>query len=81
MFRCWFGEDFFIIVPTMLSDCSRTRDLKWIPTQKLSLRNEFSISMRLRARLQFPRSGTENVHHETTRFSACVASIPIKFVL
>ena len=81
MFRRRFGENFFIIVPAMLSDCSRTRDVEPIRFRNFQPRNEFSISMRLRGRLQSPRSDAENVQHETTRFNAFIALIPVKFVL
>jgi hypothetical protein len=65
----------------MLSDRSRTSDGNPFRFRKLQPRNEFSISIGLRARLQFPGHDTENVHHETTHFNACIASIPMKFVL
>jgi hypothetical protein len=44
-------------------------------------RNDFSISICLRTRLQFPRHDTEYVHQETTRFDVCIASILMKFAL
>jgi len=81
MFRRRFAENFFIIMPAMLSDRSRTSDVKPFRFRNFQPRNEFSISMRLRGRLQFPQSDTANVCHATTRFSACIASIPMKFVL
>jgi hypothetical protein len=56
----------------MLSDRSRTSDVNPFRFRNLQPRSEFSISIGLRARLQFPRSDTENVHHETTRFNACM---------
>jgi len=48
-------ENFFIIVPATRSDRSRTSDAKRFRFRKFPPRNEFSISMRLRGRLQFPR--------------------------
>jgi len=50
-----FVENFFIIVPAMRSDRSRTSDTKPFRFRNFPPRNEFTILMRSRRRLQFPR--------------------------
>jgi len=77
-----FAENFFIIMPAMLSDRSRTSDVKPFRFRNFQPRNEFSISMRLRTRLQFPRYDTGNYSPRSrARFRACIASIPMKFAM
>jgi hypothetical protein len=54
------AENFFIIRPALLSDCSPTRAQNTFRFRNFQPRTKFSISMRLRTRLQFPRYDTEN---------------------